>query len=201
MALLHGFGNDRRTWHDTGWVQRLSGDHTVITVDLRGCGETSVFADPVRYAPVAHLDDLHGIADACGVDRSALVGFSWGATITRNIAALSDRVTRAVMIGTYFGTIFTDEYRAKLLEPYSGDPIMTARIQGTPAWDGVEPADLRCPALIVAGTDDGNVVKVLTTQRAAIEAAGFTLQCLMVWIIAGWSRRLNCAAACARVYR
>ena len=175
LMLLHGFGSRREVWQDTGWVNRLSADFTVITVDLRGCGESEALTDPARYSPEAHQSDLHSIADACGADRFALIGFSWGATVTRYLAARSDRVTRAVMIGTYFGPIFTEEYRARLMDHYGSDPIMAVRIQGLRAWDGIEPTELRCPTLVISGTDDGNVIKVLNAQRVMIEAAGITL--------------------------
>ncbi len=172
LMLLHGFGNSRLTWHDYGWVERLSAAFSVITVDLRGCGESEAPLDPARYAPAAHLGDLHQIADACGADRFTLIGFSWGATVARYLAAHSDRVARVVLMGAYFGQYFTDAYLATLLDHYQGDPLMTVRIEGLRAWPGVEATDLRCPALVISGTEDGNVVKMLRGQREAVEAAG-----------------------------
>ncbi len=175
LMLLHGFGGTRQTWHDCGWVTRLSTDFTVITVDLRGCGESDALLDPARYSPASHLSDLHAIADACDATRFVLVGFSWGATVTRNVAAQSDQVSRAVLIGTYFGHFFTEQYLATLLDHYGVDPVMAVRVNGLRAWPGVAPADLRPPALVITGTQDGNVVNVLREQRAAIESAGVQL--------------------------
>lgn len=174
LMLLHGFGNSRQIWHD--WVERLIADFSVITVDLRGCGESEAMLDPARYSPAAHMADLHQIADDCGAARFALIGFSWGATVARYLAAHSDRVARAVMLGTYFGHFFTEAYLATLLEFYSGDALMTVRVQGLRAWPGVEPADLCCPALVITGTEDGNVVKMLRAQRETLEAAGIGLE-------------------------
>jgi len=174
LMLLHGFGNSRLTWH--GWVERLRAEFRVITVDLRGCGESNAPLDPERYSPAAHVADLHRIADTFDAARFALVGFSWGATVARTLAAHSDRVTRAVLMGTYFGQYFTDAYLATLLDHYRGDPLMTARVEGLRAWPGGEAADLRCPALVISGTEDGNVVKMLRGQRATVEAAGIALE-------------------------
>jgi pimeloyl-ACP methyl ester carboxylesterase len=42
-------------------------------------------------------------------------------------------------------------------------------------WPGIAPAELVCPALVITGTEDTNVVHVLEAQRAAIEAAGLEL--------------------------
>jgi pimeloyl-ACP methyl ester carboxylesterase len=201
LMLLHGFTNSRQEiWHDFGWVERLSPICTVITVDLRGCGESGCFEDPARYGPELHYSDLHAIADACGVTDFMLWGFSWGATITRNMAAHSARVTRAVMAGSVFGDIFTESYlqprlahfeklvrhkaegrldelpsAARAFAEQTYFPVYLARWHGLPAWPGVEPGDLRCPALVYTGTEDGSVVATLRQQRAAIEAAGIRL--------------------------
>jgi pimeloyl-ACP methyl ester carboxylesterase len=174
LMLLHGFGNSRLIWH--GWVEHLDGDFSVIAVDLRGCGESEAPLDPARYSPAAHLADLHQIADACGAARFGLIGFSWGATVARYLAAHSERVTRAVLIGTYFGQYFTGAYLARLLENYSGNPLQTARVQGLRAWPGIEAAELRCPTLVITGSEDGNVVKMLRLQREVVEAAGIGLE-------------------------
>ncbi|MBN2305108.1 MAG: alpha/beta fold hydrolase, partial [Anaerolineae bacterium] len=180
-----------------GWAAQLGADFTVISVDLRGCGESSGFDDPARYSAPAHLDDLRQIAAACGADRFAVVGYSWGGTIARNAAAELEQVTRAVMIGSYFGHIFTEEYVRPRMEHFerlarlkaAGDLddldektrafveetdflVYLARRRALPAWPPVEPGDLRCPALVITGTEDGNVVHVLRDQRAAIESAG-----------------------------
>ncbi|HEX3050449.1 MAG TPA: alpha/beta fold hydrolase [Aggregatilineaceae bacterium] len=176
LVLYYGWQDGRDQWHKLGWVQRLSADFTVITLDLRGCGESDAFDDPARYTPALHLSDLHAVADECGAARFALLGYSWGATVTRNLAALSNRVTRAVMFSTYFGNIFTETFLAELFALYRADPIMAARVQGLRVWIGIEAAALKCPALILTGTADGDVVKVLETQRSVIEAAGITLR-------------------------
>ncbi|MBN2304843.1 MAG: alpha/beta fold hydrolase, partial [Anaerolineae bacterium] len=80
VLLLHGYGNNRMIWHEFGWAAQLGADFTVIAVDLRGCGASSGFDDPARYGAAAHLDDLRQVAAACGADRFAVVGYSWGGT-------------------------------------------------------------------------------------------------------------------------
>jgi pimeloyl-ACP methyl ester carboxylesterase len=200
LMLLHGFTSNRQGFHDVGWVERLSPIFTVITVDLRGCGESETFEDPARYGPELHYGDLHAVADACGVTDFVLWGHSWGATVTRNMAAHSSRVTRAVMSAGVFGDIFTDAYlRPRLahyekLARYKADgrldelpsmvrdfaeqthfPVYLAQWHGLRAWPGVDPGDLRCPTLVYTGTRDGTVVITLRQQRAAIKAAGIRL--------------------------
>ncbi len=176
LMLLHGFGSDRRQWHQHGWVERLCSDYTVITVDLRGCGESDVSSDPRFYAPGAYLSDVYAIVDSCGAAAFALVGFSWGATVARHLVAHSDRVTCGVLMSAYFGHYFTEPFLAAQMEHYGHDPILAARIQGLRAWPGVELADLRAPTLVISGTKDGNVFEMLQVQRPAINSAGVGLE-------------------------
>jgi len=53
--------------------------------------------------------------------------------------------------------------------------LLWARRYAVENWPAVEPADLRCPALVYTGTNDGNIVVQLRQQQAAIAAAGLTL--------------------------
>jgi len=40
VILLHGGGATRRSWHEAGYVSRLAAEFTVVTMDLRGNGES-----------------------------------------------------------------------------------------------------------------------------------------------------------------
>ena len=40
VILLHGGGQNRQAWHGTGYVDRLAKEFTVITIDIRGNGES-----------------------------------------------------------------------------------------------------------------------------------------------------------------
>lgn len=201
VLLLHGFTNTSRVvWHDQGWPARLGDAFTVIALDLRGCGRTDAYDDPARYGPAAHMADIDAVLDACGVERAMVWGFSWGATIARHLASHSDRITRAVMAGSFFGQIFTDAYvqphiarleelAAKKAAGQVDDlddetrafveqtdlAVLLARWRGLQLWPAIEPGEVRCPMLVYTGTHDGNVVKVLETQRERILAAGIRL--------------------------
>lgn len=197
VILLHGFSNDRhQTWHEFGVVEALADSFTVITMDLRGCGESEASGDPARYTVDAHRADVLAVADACGLDRFALWGWSFGGTLGLELAAVSDRITRAVIAGTRFGTIFTLEYlrpqiefwehiamlraqeRMDELDPEQRvyletlDPhVMLARWHALSRWPAVEPSDLHPFTLVISGTDDHPVVDALREQQAAIKRA------------------------------
>ena len=54
ILLLHGGGQSRRSWHDLGYVKRLATAFTVVTMDLRGHGESGKPEGGRR-----HFQDVH----------------------------------------------------------------------------------------------------------------------------------------------
>jgi pimeloyl-ACP methyl ester carboxylesterase len=177
LLLLHGFSNDRRIWAKHGWIGHLQPTFTVITMDMRGCGDSDAPLAPNAYRVEQHRADVAAVADACHVDQFRLWGWSFGATLGLHLAARSPRLQRAVIAGTYFGRLFTDGYvQRRLAEAMR--PVERARWQGVQSWPGVEPEDVQCPMLVYTGAADGNVVEQLQQQRVAIEAAGVSLHIL-----------------------
>jgi ferredoxin len=75
VLLLHGGGGSRREWHDAGYVARLQDEFTVITMDLRGHGESAAPTAPADYAIGRLLEDILAVADACGILRGIT---DWG---------------------------------------------------------------------------------------------------------------------------
>ncbi len=51
IVLLHGGGGSRQEWHEAGYVRRLEDHFTVITLDLRGHGESDLLTDPADSMP------------------------------------------------------------------------------------------------------------------------------------------------------
>jgi len=121
LLLVHGFSNNRSMWHDYGWVEHFQASRTVITMDIRGCGESGKTHDPADYTLHAHLTDITSVLDACGVTQCVYWGWSFGATIGTHLAAspahLGERIKGVVIAGTYFGAIFSSErWRSDNLE-------------------------------------------------------------------------------------
>ena len=177
LLLLHGFSNDRSLWTTHRWIEHLQPAFTVITMDMRGCGDSDAPLAPNAYQVEQHLADVSAVADACHEDRVNLWGWSFGGTLGLHLAARSPRIRRAVIAGTYFGRLFTEAYvQRRLAEAVL--PVLRARWQGVQSWPGVEPEDVQCPTLVYTGSADGNVVVQLQQQRVAIEAAGVCLHVL-----------------------
>lgn len=174
LLLLHGFSNDRSLWAKHGWIAHLQPAFTVITMDMRGCGDSDAPLTPNAYQVGPHLADVSAVADACSAERFGVWGWSFGGTLGLYLAARSSRCQRAVIAGTYFGRLFTEAYVQRRLAE-AVQPVGRVRWQGVQSWPGIEPGDVQCPMLVYTGMADGNVVVQLQQQRAAIEAAGVSL--------------------------
>jgi pimeloyl-ACP methyl ester carboxylesterase len=176
VLLLHGFGNDRLMWVKYGWTARLSDYLRVITLDLRGCGDSDKPELPSAYSISSHLEDIEAVLTACDVTQPLVWGWSLGATLALHMAA-GGNVQSTVAAGTYFGPIFTPAYVQAGISKATGDADR-ARLQGMGTWPEVQPAQVQGRLLVYTGTNDGNVVKQLELQRDTIEAAGGELRVL-----------------------
>jgi pimeloyl-ACP methyl ester carboxylesterase len=201
LVLLHGGGSRRQDWHDVGYVKRLQDDYTVITVDLRGHGESGAPTGQADYAINKMMQDVLVVADACAVERFILWGFSFGGRVGRHVAARSERVARLVLMGTPLGAEFSDGFRQEIRDfCVHWPPIMQAQRDGVldsasltpddqeflrnfnvpamlawgPAmleWPGIEPADLRCPALWLVGSEDKIAMDSVRKYKQSLEGS------------------------------
>jgi pimeloyl-ACP methyl ester carboxylesterase len=199
IMLLHGGGHTRRHWHEAGYVDRLKSAYTVIGVDIRGNGDSDKPVEPACYATDRLCQDFLAVADACGVDRFAVWGYSYGGNIGRYLGAGSDRVSRLILIGITFGPAasgdfrqalvnFCDHWRPIALAEREGTldvarlseadrdvlrrvdiPLRLAWLGAILDWAAVEPADMRCPTLCLAGSQDAPALKELQAYDAALK--------------------------------
>jgi pimeloyl-ACP methyl ester carboxylesterase len=100
LLLLHGFSNDRSLWAKHGWIAHLQPAFTVITMAMRGCGDSDAPLTPNAYQVGPHLADVSAVADACSAERFGVWGWSFGGTLGLYLAARSSRCQRAVIAGT-----------------------------------------------------------------------------------------------------
>ena len=176
VLLLHGFGNDRLMWARYGWTARLTHYLRVITMDLRGCGDSDKPDWPSAYSIESHLEDIEAVIADCDAGRPLVWGWSLGATLALHLAARG-KAQATVAAGTYFGPIFTPAYVQAGIANASGE-VDRARLQGMGTWPEVQPEQIRGRLLVYTGTNDGNVVKQLELQRGIIEAGGGELKVL-----------------------
>jgi pimeloyl-ACP methyl ester carboxylesterase len=195
LMLLHGAGKTRRDWHKLGYVERLKDDFTVITIDIRGTGDSDRLYDIADYGIEKICEDLYAVADDCGVDEFAVWGFSFGGSIARYLGAWSDRVTAIAVIGVPFGPAVHEEFdrfidqflkkwesvilaaREGVLPRSKGQikgqiPALAACFQAMRDWPSVEPSEVACPALLLTGTKNTSTLGWVEANRGALDAAG-----------------------------
>lgn len=206
LILLHGGEQNRHYWHNLGYVSRLSPTYRVITIDIRGNGESDKPEDPAFYAYDRHMHDVLAVADACTVDQFALWGFSYGGSIGRYLAAHGDRVRAFVMMGIAFGLGASGDFRTRVeqLRAY-WTPIVHAHQHGTldlaslseadraeyqqntiPRtvawlgamldWPAVEPHDLRCPTLWLVGSNNAPALASVQVYQNVLPSSHVQVQ-------------------------
>jgi pimeloyl-ACP methyl ester carboxylesterase len=205
LMLLHGGGQTRRSWHERGYVDRLSKRFTVITVDLRGSGESDKPDTAEAYALDAVLADLEAVADAAGARRFHLWGFGHGASIGRYLAARSDRVISAVLVAADMGPTVTGPVKDAILGMRAKwQPLLEAQKAGTlnlkamspgdrDAWNSgvarsamalgalvdyppLEPAEIKAPTLWLIGAADASGLENAKQYEGKLAGTKVTLK-------------------------
>ena len=98
LVLVMGIGYDSSLW-TLAQVPALSTQFQVILVDNRDAGRSSKARQPYTIADMA--DDLAGLLDALGIQRTHLLGLSMGGMIALEFALRhGDRLDRLVLAGT-----------------------------------------------------------------------------------------------------
>ncbi|NEA31630.1 alpha/beta hydrolase [Streptomyces sp. SID13031] len=108
VLLVHAGVADSRMW--ARQVDELRGDHRVITVDLRGFGETPLEAG----AKYADAGDVLAVLDELGVESTKVVGSSYGAYVVLQAASRQpERFSRLVLLPPPADDVVpTDDFRA-----------------------------------------------------------------------------------------
>lgn len=205
LMLLHGGGQTRRSWNDRGYVDRLSKAFRVITVDQRGSGDSGKPATAEAYALDRLLEDLLAVADTVGAQRFHLWGFGHGASIGRYLAARSDRVISAVLVGAPMGPTVTGIVKDAIVGMRARwQPLLDAQQAGTldlktlshgdrAAWEGgvatsalalgalveyppLEPAEIKAPTLWLVGSADKEAMENAKEYEGKLAGTNVTLK-------------------------
>lgn len=206
VVLLHGGGQTRRVWHERGYVDRLRGQFTVITVDLRGNGESDQPTTMDAYVIDRLREDVLAVADAAGAKQFVVWGFSYGANIGRYLASQSDRVLAMVYIGIPFGAATPGAFGQMILDlrakwgPVVDDqkegrldlsslsdadraewqrrniPLALAWLSAMLEYKPVEPRDMRCPTLWLVGTKNEVAIESARAYEDALAGTKVSLE-------------------------
>jgi pimeloyl-ACP methyl ester carboxylesterase len=107
VVLVHGFIVNSQSWKRGAlYHDLLKAGYKVITVDLRGNGQSDKPHDCDLYGNDAEAKDIMGIVETLGLKHYTAVGYSRGSIITARLMVLDKRLQQAVMGG--MGTDFTN---------------------------------------------------------------------------------------------
>jgi pimeloyl-ACP methyl ester carboxylesterase len=186
LILVHGGGQTRRSWHQIGYVERLSKQFTVVTLDLRGSGDSDKPVAKDSYELDRMIGDIVAVADAAGAKRFHVWGFGHGGTIARYLAATNERVASAVLVGMTMGPAVTGVFKTAIeAMREKWQPVIEAQAAGTldlkamsasdrNAWEAgiapnvllltamvnyppLEPTEIKVPTMWAVGSDDSAV--------------------------------------------
>ncbi len=97
VVLIHGFGGNREVWTEIS--KRLKKDHTVLSVDLPGCGDS---AAPALKDGVVDLDaigsDIAKLIRKQKIEPVVLVGHSIGGAIAVRVVLADPKVARGIIL-------------------------------------------------------------------------------------------------------
>ncbi|MDQ2940882.1 MAG: alpha/beta hydrolase [Chloroflexota bacterium] len=95
IIFVHGHHGTHHAWDEV--IRALSPPHRALAFDLRGCGDSD--KPPDGYAPADYASDLVHAADALGIRRFTLVGYSLGGVAAVQAALEQpDRIHRLVLV-------------------------------------------------------------------------------------------------------
>lgn len=99
VVLLPGMLDSRAAYRHLHPLLTAAG-RRVVTMDLRGFGESSIIWDD--YSPTAIAGDVLALLDHLGIERAVLAGSSYtGATVVRAAADAPERVAGIVLLDAF----------------------------------------------------------------------------------------------------
>lgn len=107
VVLLHGFPFNRTLWREQ--VEALRERYTVITVDLRGHGETPATHAPATMEEMA--EDVAALLDKLRIERIVVGGLSMGGYVALAFYRLFPGRVRALLLADTRPHADTDEAR------------------------------------------------------------------------------------------
>jgi pimeloyl-ACP methyl ester carboxylesterase len=106
VLLLHGFPDSANIWRHQVAALTAAGFRT-IAPDQRGYRESDAPAGVEAYAAPNLAMDAVGVLDALGIERAAVVGHDWGASVAWLVATIfPDRVERLAVVSVGHPTAF-----------------------------------------------------------------------------------------------
>jgi pimeloyl-ACP methyl ester carboxylesterase len=103
VVLLHGFGSSLEIWDQV--IPEIAREHRVVALDLKGFGWSD--RPEGDYSPLAQAKLVWALLDHLGIEQAALVGHSWGASVTLAMALGAPK--RTTRIAVYDGWAYEEQ--------------------------------------------------------------------------------------------
>lgn len=175
VVLIHGFIVNGETWKKTALYKDLLRDgYKVITLDMRGNGQSDKPHQTEAYEHDAEAKDIMALTKMLGIQKYSVVGYSRGAIIASRLVLQDAHVSKAVIGG--MGTGFTNPewprrkmfYRAlmgdsvpelaamvKNVQAAGLDQLALAYLQKSqPSSNPQELKQINKPVLVICGSED-----------------------------------------------
>ena len=176
VVLLHGFITNGESWKRAPVRQALAdAGFNVITLDLRGNGQSDKPHSAEAYQNNAEVKDVMALMKHLGLTNYDVVGYSRGAILTAKLVTMDSQVHRAVMGGISVDFSDPNWYRRRnfyeaLTKPGShpelqsavdyakksgADTVVLARLQEfQPVTTRDQLGKIKVPLLVVNGDQD-----------------------------------------------
>ncbi len=180
VLLLHGFNNTGESWKRSPVYKALvDAGFKVITLDLRGNGQSDKPHQLSAYQNDAEIKDIIGLMQQLFIPAYDVVGYSRGSIVAARLLALDTRkqIGKAVLGG--MGLDFTNPNWSRRIAFYeafakpgshpelqaavdnmvkSGADTVSLKLQqqAQPYTSPVELASVKIPVLVIAGEEDAD---------------------------------------------
>lgn len=96
VLLSHGYSATAQMWR--GQIAALSKDHTLVTWDMRGHGQSDSPDDPAAYSAEHTIADMAVLLDTVGADQAIIGGLSLGGYMSLMFHHRHPQRVRALLI-------------------------------------------------------------------------------------------------------
>jgi pimeloyl-ACP methyl ester carboxylesterase len=177
IVLIHGLAANHAFWHIEVLLS-LAKNYRVTLYDLRGHGYSSM--PSCNYTTAAMATDLHHLLNHLHIDRTHLIGHSYGGAVALHYAILYPESVDSLVIAGFFIPETEDESGLWLLEQLALPKWQKARhkLEGSPLfipfsrWGGGKRSAVRWLELLQSTTarqdfisPDGLTINRLSTIR------------------------------------
>jgi len=157
LVMIMGLGATMESWHPD-IIQALSKKYQLIVLDNRGMGFTTTNDTPFSYQLFA--DDVIALLDALKVNKTHLLGYSMGSTITQKLLLeYPRRFNKAVIHGTSTDPRYAASFMKR--KATNAPPMVLRQLEATTHWKTPleKMAAIPNQVLLVVGTADTTVGK------------------------------------------